>query len=460
MADTAPITLPIAHEPLRGWEKWGLAALLLFVISFGVNTEIRSAYSNTRATDLGCFLRAGWAIRMGLDIFEIQDDNWWHYAYTPAFAVFMVPLADAPVGYPRELMLPYPVTVAIWYLFGMFCACLAIHWFAQALEETSADPLVRNLPAGCRRWWYNRIVALLTCLIPIGGTLQRGQVNVLVLLMVAGMFRATVRKRNFASGLWLTMAICTKIIPAFLVLFPLWRRDRRALAGLLAGMLIALVAIPVSVWGVRDSIALHEKLVTDVLFPGALGSGNSKRDAELLQITATANHSIQAAAHNLEYWNVTPPPPWASTQTKLIHLTLSLLLTAGCLWRYGWRRCDDPLRNLLVLGSLLAVMLACSPVSHPHYFCFLVPLVMALQAIDSRQHPDRGRLTFPLRGMFVLTAAIFVLTDLPIWQPRQQAGLDLVSLVLLLPPALYHLGKRSNDMAPAAPQARPLAAAA
>jgi hypothetical protein len=441
----SPARETLAHEPLRQWEKWGICVLVLSTVYFGVDTEIRSAFSNTRATDLGCFLRAGWAVRAGEDIFEVLDDNYWHYAYTPAFAVVMTPLADAPAGCPRDGMIPYPVIVAIWYLFGLFCAWLSIHWFACTLEESSSDPLLRTLPVGCRRWWSNRLVALCVCLIPIGGTLQRGQVNLMVLLMLAGMYRATVRNRRFESGLWLTAAICTKIIPAFLILFPLWRRDGRTLLGLLAGLLIALIIIPAGVWGVPDSIALHKKLVTDILLPGVLGSGNPKRDQELLQITATANHSIQAAAHNLQYSNVMPRPRWASPQTKLIHLTLSVLLTVGCLWRYGRRRCDDPLRNLLFLGCLMAVMLACSPVTHPHYFCFLVPLVMALQTIDQRQNPERSRLSLHLLVPFVLTAVIFVLTDLPIWRPREQAGLDLVSLVLLLPAAFYHLRMHGDD---------------
>jgi alpha-1,2-mannosyltransferase len=457
---TSEDVLPFAHEPLRRWEKWGLAGLLLVIIGFGYDTEMRSAFYRTRMTDVGCYFRAGWAIRAGEDIFEVQDDNWWHYAYSPAFAVAMVPLADAPAGHPRNFMLPYPISVAIWFVFSVFCIALAIHWFARTLEATSNDPLIRALPFGCRRWWTNRTIAFFVCIVPLGATLQRGQVNALVLLLVAGLFRATVRQRRFASGLWLTAAICVKIIPAFLVLYPVWRRDTRALGGLLAGLLIAIVIIPVSVWGVSESVALHKKLAVDILFPGALGSGNKKRDEELLKMTATANHSIQAAAHNLQYWDIMPRPPWASTQTKIIHLTLSLLLTGACLGFHGWRRNDDPVHTLLFLGALLAVMLACSPISHPHYFCFLIPLIMALQAVERRQRPDRAWLSPRLSVSLALTAIIFAFTDLPIWLPRQQAGLSLVSVILLLPQAFYYLHQGKQKMSQAPAMDAPAAAAA
>ena len=221
----AASSVPITYESLRKVEKWGLLALFAFIVWFGVETEIRSAFSATRMTDLGCYQRAAWAVRSGADIYEVQDDNFWHYTYTPFFAVAMTPLADAPAGYPRDGLLPYAVSVALWYVFGFLCACLAIHWVAKTIEESSPDASRRPLPFGCRRWWYNRVPALLVCLIPVGGTLQRGQVNLLVLVLIAGMFRDALRHRRFASGLWLAAAICVKVIPAFLILFPLARRD-------------------------------------------------------------------------------------------------------------------------------------------------------------------------------------------------------------------------------------------
>jgi hypothetical protein len=121
-------------QPLRGHEKAGLILFLLFVLAFGVLVEIRSVYLSTRKTDLNCYLRAGWAVRADKDIYAVTDDNWWHFAYPPLFAVAMVPLADAPKGEDRSSMLPYAVSVAIWL-------CAACKTSTLALRERRSSAI-------------------------------------------------------------------------------------------------------------------------------------------------------------------------------------------------------------------------------------------------------------------------------------------------------------------------------
>ena len=35
-------------------------------------------------TDLHVYLRAAWAVRAGADIYDVVDDNRWHYQYPPS----------------------------------------------------------------------------------------------------------------------------------------------------------------------------------------------------------------------------------------------------------------------------------------------------------------------------------------------------------------------------------------
>ena len=48
---------------------------------------------------------------------------------------------------------------------------LAVHWIAKTLEAGAGDPAVATMPRGCRRWWFDRIIPIVFCLVQIGGTL-------------------------------------------------------------------------------------------------------------------------------------------------------------------------------------------------------------------------------------------------------------------------------------------------
>jgi hypothetical protein len=448
---------PISDEPLRIWERWAVAGLLVVILGFGVLVEVRSAFLSKRRTDASCYFRAGWAVRSGANIYEVTDDNYWHYAYPPGFAVLMVPLADAPAGESRQGMLPYSVTVGIWYVLEVLATLLAVHWFAAAIEESSANPA----PRGSRRWWYARLIPIYVCLAPIGCTYSRGQVNMFLVALIAGIFRATVRGRRFASGLWLAAAICLKIFPAFLLIFPVWRRDGRALLGVAAGLLIGIGLIPALVWGTQGAIDVHAKLVEAVIKPGLGIGGEATRDKELMEMTATDNQSIQAVVHNYRNWSATIRPPHADASTKAIHLIAGLLLTGGLVLAYGRRSFDDATRNLLFLGGLVLVMTVTSPVSHTHYFCLALPAVMGLAARSMGEFPKRPAPPWPTLIFLYAVGICFALPMIPYWQHRREFGLSLFGCLALWIAVVTQLRvERRRAVSPRVAEPLPLARAA
>ena len=304
---------------------------------FGAVVEWRSAFLKRRMTDLGVFLRASWALRVGADFYSIEDDNHWHYHYPPLFAILLTPLADAPKDASRAGMLPFGVSVVVWYLASLAFVALAVHWLANALEYQSARPIV----PGCRRWWMLRALPVVVCLPILGASLVRGQVDPLLLLLLCGMAAAAVRGRSGQAGFWLAGAICLKIIPAFLLVYPLWRRDKRWLAGCAVGLFVGMVLIPAAVLGPSLVVTRYRKLAEVLVLP-AFGKGEDRtRAKELTDTTSTDSQSFLAILHNLTHWDRNTRPAQASADVRRVHWIIGGILTLLTLAAARWRRVED-----------------------------------------------------------------------------------------------------------------------
>jgi hypothetical protein len=350
------------------WVIFGL--MVTVVLYYGVITEIRSCFLERRMTDFGVYLRAAWAARTGNDMYAITCDNGWHYCYPPTFALLLMPLADPPGDLPRGGYLPYPISVGIWIVLSYGFAFWAVHILAKLI--------VPEVKLGSRRWWASRTGPLFLSAGGIGYTIVHGQVNTLVAALIAAAFVAWVAGRKMASGMWLAGAIAIKVVPAFLVLFPLLHRDRRTIVGIGLGAVLLLGVLPACVFGVSGAIRENRKLVDQVLVPGTTGQGDQTRAKELTQTVATDSHSFQAVIHN--YLNPDPytRPADATVSTRIIHWAICILMTAVTLL-VGWRcRGTGATEQLVFLGCLLLVMILASPVSHVHHYAMALPAICGL----------------------------------------------------------------------------------
>jgi hypothetical protein len=381
-------------ERLTRREKGFLVLFFGAWVVFGVLVEVKSAFLSRRYGDLGVYLRAGWAVGAGVSPYDIQDDNGWHFHYPPLYAILNEPLADpGPV--------PYAVSVALCYLFGLLCLAVGVHALASALERTSRHPGVRALPAGCRRWWLLRVLPVLVCLPPIGHTLMRGQINLLLLALVCLAAAAVLRGRRLWSGVALAGAASLKLFPAYLFLFPLWRRDRRGLAGVALGLFVCLLLVPAARLGPRRTLELYRQQWDVLIRPGLGLGGDSARDKELIEATATDSQSFLTVLHNTRHLKRETRPDVASSRVRKAALLLGAGFTLLTLAAAGRRPLGGP-HVPLFLGALALVMLLTSPVCHTHYFVLLVPMVMGLVAWKWERDPADTRLGPGLGGLFVL----------------------------------------------------------
>jgi hypothetical protein len=423
-------------------EKAGLILLLIVAVAFGGLVVKRAAFMQRRMTDVDCYLRAAWAVRTGQDLYEILDPNDWHYNYPPLFAILMTPLADPPPEADRAGMLPFPVSVVIWYAVSLGCLGLGVHWLAGAIERTSPNPQVREQRAFCRRWWALRIVPILACLLPIGHTLMRGQVNLLLLALLCGMAAATLRGRSLLAGGCLAGAICLKVFPAFLLLFPVWRRDARCLAGCALGLVVGVALIPTLVFGPARTVQYYEKYARVLLGP-ALGLGQDQsRAKEMIETTANDSQSLQAALHNTLHPIRAERPSQPTALVRWLPRIVGGLLTLLTLTAAGWPKSDSGPSMALFLGALVINMLILSPVCHMHYFSLCVVIVLGL--VSARWESYGSGLGIGLMIIFAVNVLCYIPPNIPSWLILRDWAITLYPTLILWTAGIMTLWKRSR----------------
>ena len=441
-------------DALGPWQKRGLVLLLLVFVGFGVLVEVRSAFLKRRMGDLSVFMRAAWAVRSGEDLYQVTDENDFHYHYPPLFAILLVPLADPPPGFHQSWTVPYPVTVVLCYLGSLACLALAVHLLASALERSSSVPAT---PGG-RRWWALRLLPVLACLPPIGHTLMRGQVNLLLLLLLCGAGAATLRGRRWQSGFWLAGAICLKVIPALLLAYPLARRDVRCLAGCALGLAVGLGAVPAAVFGPARTVAYYEEWARVLAAPGLGAGSDPARDDELIKVTATDSQSFQAAFHNALYPDRDTRPPFPSSGVRAAHWAAAGLMIALTLLAARRARGDGP-GEVIAFGGLAVTMVLASPVCHLHYLALEVPLVMGCLGA-SWKRAGAARLGAGALCLGAANVAANVLPNLPGMLVLRDGGLAAAGALLLWGTGMVLLVSGSGRVRSAGPRTGAAAAAA
>lgn len=410
-----------ADRPLSRLEKGLLCFFFLGLIPlFGALVEYRTALGDRRMGDLDCFLRAAWAVRTGGDPYAVTSDNDWHYNYPPLYAILLAPLADPPAGQDTSGYVPYPISTAICFLLSLSCLAWGAHVLAAALEEQAMDGSLCPPPRFCRRWWLLRLCPVFICLLPIGHTLMRGQVNLIVLAALCAALADWMRRRNFRAGLWLAFAVCIKVIPVYLLVYPLWKRDVRGLLGCCAGLLAGLVLIPVLAFGPAKTQTHYQTYAKVFLGPFLNISEDDSRKGEILGVNATDSIGVKNALHNWMHPDPAKRPEDLPGVGKAAYLLLGFAMTFLTLWPFTHRHRDSPGQSAHPFAALIVLMAIFSPVCHSHYLTFCVPIVMSLLASHWQlQDAARQGITLAISfTAFIVTVFVAYLPGLEILKDR------------------------------------------
>jgi len=355
-----------------------LGALFLVFYAYVLNG---TALQMPRKGDLDVYLTAAWAAREGQSLYEITDPHGWHYLYPPLLATLMIPLADAPPNPPagtNTQSLPFWLSATIWYWLGIACLLVAVHMVASALEATGPSRGDPPPPRFSQGWWALRVFPLVLTLFYSGDALGRGQSTPILMLCLAGCGASMLRGRSLRGGLWLGVAAGIKLFPAYLLIYPLYRRDRRFLLGA-AISIVASVLVPVIIMGPSASFTAYREFIGDRMMGEATGTGDPSVSEEL--------HGTNSRIQSFEYmlYDVVHPirdsrAPQPPLPYFLAHIAISAALTAAALW--AMRRRADVLGEFLFFAALVQLVVPILPVSRPHYYVFGTLVLAGLYAVQ------------------------------------------------------------------------------
>jgi len=310
------------------------------------------------------------------------------------------------------------------------------------LARTVEDPL-RNLAAGrgrrfSRRWWALRTWPLLILLPAIGDSQSHGQVNLLIVFFLCCVAASILKGRRFRAGLWLSAAICVKLIPAILLAFPLWRRDWRMLYGSAIGLLAGLILVPLVVLGPERTVSSYRSFYQEIVIAGISFDPGGSLGKELTGIRSTNSNSPMVVLHNLMNPDRNSRPNVAHPGVRAAHWTIAFITLAITLLASGWKgrwysgKVDATMAEVSFFCAFIPLMFMTSPVFHPHYVSMAVPLVMVLIVILWERY-SYGHIPRRWKAVFWFIAVSNLLTSIALgpFLYFREFGLVLLSTVTL-----------------------------
>jgi len=327
---------------------------------------------------------------------------------------------------------------------------LSAHAVACALEGRNWREPPPSEAAERRRWWALRLAPLLMCITSIGTDLSRSQVDLVMLAAFAFAIYLATRGREIGAGAFLSFPAAVKLFPALLLVYPLWRRKWRMLAGGVIGLAMSLVLLPAVVLGPERTVTLYGSWAHVILKPG-LGHGtDTSRADELTSLTKTDNQSLLAFIHNWSYHNLprSQRPSDATPGARHATYAIGALMLLGIGLMSGVRRRDSARDLLILTGLLMGTALVITPVAHNYYYLLLLPLLTALFEYGLSDAGLRGRIWLAsVMSFFMLTDILARMPGIGPW--LRDWGVPLLSLVAMLVTGAIVLLK--SPAAPASP---------
>ena len=211
---------------MKGYQLLIAAAVLGVLVAFALNVSERMA-------DFEVYWRGASRAAAAEPLYR-SDDEHYRFKYLPAFAVLTIPLSFVPLA-----------TAKVAWFSASAALLVLLIWIS-----------LRLLPERRRS---STLLALITVVVLgkfFGHELILGQVNILFGVLAATAFLAMRSGREPLAGALIALTIAIK---PYGVLFLPWLAARRKLPSLAAAIVtgVAIALLPVAIYGVSETIALH-----------------------------------------------------------------------------------------------------------------------------------------------------------------------------------------------------------
>jgi hypothetical protein len=321
----------------QAWQRWFIAGLCLLFLGLSVQYCIKAMGTGERS-NRSAFLR--WRDQLqhldSEDIYQLYN-----FPYPPIMAMLLEPLMRLP-----------PLAGSLcWFFMKLAMTLLALAWIFRLVESPE-----RPFPP-----WAKAVTVLLS-LRPITGDLSHGNVNLYILLLVAGGLFAFHQRKDCLAGALLALGVSCKVTPALFVPYFLWKRAWKTLAGCAIGLLLFFILIPGWRLGFHRNITLLQhwtgNMVAPFLVQGSVTSDHLNQSLPGL-VYRLATHSPSGhdpLGSNPEYHNFLDlEPRLAGWLVKACMLGFAALVMWSCRTplqsRKGWRLAAE--FSLIVVGMLL-----------------------------------------------------------------------------------------------------------
>jgi hypothetical protein len=314
----------------------------------------------------------------GLPIYSPQDESAVRYVgFDPSTSTF--PIIEYNAHPPTSVLLALPLA---WMNYSD--AFLA--WSVLSLLALVATGwlIARQLSGALTVWSILPLAALALWCNGFRQQMNQGQLNVVLLLLLTGVWAADRSDRPIWAGVLLGAAAAIKLFPGFLFVYFLARRQWRALAAG-TGAVLVLAGLTVAVLGAdcyRDyvTIALPSLTKYRVYWPN-------------LSLTGFWHKLFNSAgSHVIPLWQ-NPALAWGATLASDAVVTM---LTAWCAARSRTAGERD-----LAFALTLITMLLVSPITWDHYFTLLFLALFLLWIWLPHRSAARGAFWLLVIGLWL-----------------------------------------------------------